>query len=283
MCASLPSPSVLPHLFDGLIIIIIHHPLQVWARCSSPNPLIPLQIPPAGALRHVHLSKKFHARFGERSQNRFAPVRSCLRMLLLCYEAAKLYHRCSVGMPYTRLIFPTMSKLRARDCAIPRPASTGELCERFLSSTSPPWRILTISRRRTRCCPLSSGGPPPNARAHPFSELVASMRAVCACLHMEVQNVTCARCNASGPRVFCLQWAELVLGLLHAPPHGQGCQQYRPRSWSFVSIFRRFKTCVLGGVLWLCFCHCELKCHGIMVIMGSTGVYSLRCACPTRL
>ena len=107
--------------------------------------------------------------------------------------------------------------------------STGELCERFLSSTSPPRRILTILRRRTRCCPLSSGGPPPNARVLPFSELVASMRAVCACSHMEVQHVTCARCNASGPRVFCLQWAELVLVLLRAPPHGQGGQHYRPR------------------------------------------------------
>ena len=107
--------------------------------------------------------------------------------------------------------------------------STGELCERLLSSTSPPRRILTILRRRTRCCPLSSGGPPPNARVLPFSELVASMRAVCACSHMEVQHVTCARCNASGPRVFCLQWAELGLVLLRAPPHGQGGQHYRPR------------------------------------------------------
>ena len=82
--------------------------------------------------------------------------------------------------------------------------------------------------------------PPPNARALPFSELVASMRAVCACLHMEVRNVTSARCDASGPGVFCLQWAELVLGLLRPPPHGQGRQHSRPRSRSFVPLFKRF-------------------------------------------
>ena len=124
--------------------------------------------------------------------------------------------------------------------------------------------------------------PPPNARALPFSELVASMRAVCACLHMEVQNVTCARCDASGPGVFCFQWAELVLGLLHAPPHGQGGQHSRPLHGPSSPSSGVSATRVLCDVLSLCFCHCELNCHGIMVILGSTGVHSSRCACLIR-
>ena len=187
-------------------------------------------------------------------------------------------------MPCTRLIFPTMSLLRARDCAqnpsLPSP-STGELRERFSTSIRPPGRILKISRRRSRCCPLSLGGPPPNARALPFSEPVASMRAVCARLHMEVQTMTCARCTASGPGIFCPQWAELVLRLLHAPPHGQGGQHSRPLQGPSSPSSGVSATRVLCDVLLLCFCHCELNFHGIMVILGSTGVYSLRCACQT--
>ena len=90
-----------------------------------------------------------------------------------------------------------------------------------------------------RCHRLSVGELPHSARVFAFPELVASMRAVCACLHMEVQNLTLARCYASGPGVFCLQWAELELGLLDGPPHGQGGQHYVLRSRSFVPILGR--------------------------------------------
>ena len=90
-----------------------------------------------------------------------------------------------------------------------------------------------------RCHRLSVGELPHSARVFAFPELVASMRAVCACLHMEVRNVTLARCYASGPGVFCLQWAEMELGLLDGPPHGQGGQHYVLCSRSFVPIFGR--------------------------------------------
>ena len=113
---------------------------------------------------------------------------------------------------------------------------------------SPPRRSLKISRRKTRCRPFWLGGPPPNARTLPFSELVASMRAVCACLHMEVRNVTSARCDASGPGIFCLRWAELVLGLLHPPPHGQGRQHLRSCLRSFVPLFKRFSDVMKSRV-----------------------------------
>ena len=161
----------------------------------------------------------------------------------------------------------------------PRPPQVS--CASAFDPQQAPRRILKISRRRSRCCPLSLGGPPPNARALPFSEPVASMRAVCARLHMEVQTMTCARCTASGPGIFCPQWAELVLRLLHAPPHGQGGQHSRPLQGPSSPSSGVSATRVLCDVLSLCFCHCELNFHGIMVILGSTGVYSLRCACLT--
>ena len=72
-------------------------------------------------------------------------------------------------------------------------AFTGALLGRFTSSTSPPQRILTISAWRMRCHRLSVGELPHSARVFAFPELVASMRAVCACLHMKVlRHDSCA-------------------------------------------------------------------------------------------
>ena len=119
-----------------------------------------------------------------------------------------------------------------------------------------------------RCHRLSVGELPHSARVFAFPELVASMRAVCACLHMEVQNLTLARCYASGPGVFCLQWAEMELGLLDGPPHGQGGQHYVLRSRSFVPIFGCLSVCVWSGVLLLCFSHCDLNYYVHMVILA---------------
>ena len=46
-----------PHGCSGihLIIIITHHPSQVWACCSSPNPRIPPDSFPQARSANVHL------------------------------------------------------------------------------------------------------------------------------------------------------------------------------------------------------------------------------------
>ena len=116
-------------------------------------------------------------------------------------------------------------------------AFTGALLGRFSSSTSPTWRILTISSRRTRCCWLSWGKQPPKCARFSFLELVASIAPFARACTWQRKNVTCARCDASGLGIFCFYLAELELRLLDGPPHGQGGQHYVLRSRSFVPIF----------------------------------------------
>ena len=109
MCALLRPPSMQRHRFDNYHL---EPPPKACAAGPSPNRGF-LLIPPAGACRQCPLLKKFLARFGRRSRNRFAPDG------LEYYRDDKLYHGCSVVMSYTRLIFSPMSLLRARDCAKP--------------------------------------------------------------------------------------------------------------------------------------------------------------------
>ena len=93
--------------------IIILNPPRRLGRLGHRRTRSNFQIPPAGACRQCPLLKNFLARFGRCSRNRFAPDG------LEYYRDDKLYHGCSVVMSYTRLIFSTMSLLRARDCAKP--------------------------------------------------------------------------------------------------------------------------------------------------------------------
>ena len=129
-----------------------------------------------------------------------------------------------------------------------------------------------VSARRTRCRRLLLGEPPHKARVFPFSELVASMLAVCACLHMEVQNVTCARFNASGPT-----WGFL---LLFGRSTTESAAFTTSRSGGAAFLVALTVLCLLlsgvsGCALWVVFCRfiyfclCELNFHGgIMAILG---------------
>ena len=177
--------------------IIILNPPRRLGRLGHRRTRGFLLIPPAGACRQCPLLKIFLARFGRRSRNRFAPDG------LEYYRDDKLYHGCSVVMSYSRLIFSTMSLLK-REIAQKPSAFTGELLGRFSSSTSPTWRNLTISSRRTRCCRLSWGEQPPKCARFSFLELVASIAPFARACTWQRAHVTCARCDASGPGVFCL-------------------------------------------------------------------------------